>query len=128
MKPNIDTAAICGLFCATCPSYPLDCHGCLSDKLTAHCVSCSNGFRACAKEHNVVRCYECVDFPCERLQDFSKRHYEKGIGHHQNVIKDLQYMKNNGVQKWVDLKTLENTCPICGELIHWMDKNDHKCK
>ncbi|MEG1559672.1 MAG: DUF3795 domain-containing protein [Clostridia bacterium] len=127
MKPNNNTAAICGLFCGICPAYPEDCHGCLSDKLTPHCAVCGAGFRACAKQHNVTRCYECPDFPCARLNDFSKQHYENGIGHHETVISDLQFMKDNGVKSWVDKNTAENTCPKCGKLIYWMDKNNHKC-
>lgn len=128
MKPNNETAAICGLFCGICPFYPEKCHGCLSNKLTAHCVSCPNGFRDCVKEHNVTRCYECKDFPCERLEAFSGEHWENGICHHATVIDDLQFMKNNSVEEWVANKTNENTCPNCGRLIHWMDKESHICE
>ena len=56
--PDEKCAAICGLFCGTCPSYPDECQGCLSDKLRGDCVECSMGFRACAEEHGVVRCNE----------------------------------------------------------------------
>ena len=126
--PDDSTAGICGLFCGTCPSYPEDCHGCLSDKVAGHCVSCPNGFRTCAKEHEVTRCHQCESFPCERIEDFSKTHYENGIGHHVNVIKDLQYIKTNTVSDWVNSQTLENTCPNCGELIHWHEKNLHTCR
>lgn len=127
MNPNNETAAICGLFCGVCPFYPLHCHGCLSDKLTAHCVSCPNGFRTCAKEHGVTRCHECCEFPCKRLEVFSRQHIENGICHHDTVIEDLQYMKDCGVEEWVKLKTKENTCKSCGKLIYWMDKNTHMC-
>lgn len=127
MKPNHETAAICGLFCGTCPFYPERCHGCLSSKLTAHCVHCPNGFRKCASLHTVTRCYECVTFPCDRLEAFTKEHWENGIGHHATVIEDLQCMKEFGVESWVDKKTDENTCPYCGKIIYWMDKNSHHC-
>ncbi|MGL5439547.1 MAG: DUF3795 domain-containing protein [Filifactoraceae bacterium] len=125
--PNEETAAICGLFCGTCTFYPDHCHGCLSDKLTAHCITCPNGFRDCAKAHDVTRCYECVDFPCERLQKFKNIHFENGIGHHLTVIIDLLYMKEHGVMPWVEKNTAENLCPKCGKLIYWMDKNCHCC-
>ena len=128
MKPNNETAAICGLFCGTCPFYPEKCHGCLSDKLTAHCVTCPNGFRDCAKKHAVTRCYECSEFPCDRLKQFSKEHYQNGIGHHETVIADLTYMSEHGVESWVEKKTADNTCKSCGKLIHWYDKHSHKCE
>lgn len=127
MIPDEKTAAICGLFCGTCPSYPNDCHGCLSDKLTAHCVDCPNGFRNCAKQHKVTRCYECAEFPCERLKAFSKTHHQNGIGHHETVIADLTYMRDHGVRAWVMKQTTENTCPKCSKLIYWYAKNTHKC-
>lgn len=128
MKPDEKTAAICGLFCGTCPSYPDDCHGCLSDKLTAHCVECPNGFRDCAKSHKVTRCYECPEFPCHRLEAFSRTHIQNGIGHHEHVIPDLADMKREGVKAWVARKTKENTCLKCNGLILWYAKKSHACE
>ncbi|MEG2221634.1 MAG: DUF3795 domain-containing protein [Oscillospiraceae bacterium] len=128
MKPNAETAAICGLFCGTCPCYPQDCHGCLSDRLTAQCAACDNGFRACAKEHKVLRCYACEDFPCARLEAFRHRHYQNGIGHHQTVIADLREMQSHGVAAWVDRQTAAHTCPHCGRLIYWYDRDCPHCK
>ncbi|MEG0229909.1 MAG: DUF3795 domain-containing protein [Oscillospiraceae bacterium] len=127
MKPTDKTAAICGLFCGVCPFYPEKCHGCLSDKLTEHCVSCPNGFRKCAKENNVTRCNECSKFPCSRIEKFSNEHWENGIGHHCGVINNLVEMNKHGIEHWVLKKTEENTCKKCGKLIYWMDKNSHKC-
>ena len=125
--PDEKCAAICGLFCGTCPSYPEDCHGCLSDKLTPACSRCANGFRTCAKEHGISRCYECADFPCARLESFSQKHWEKGIGHHLRVIDDLRAMKELGLAAWVAQQTHDNTCARCGQLIYWMDKKSHQC-
>lgn len=128
MKPNNQTAAICGLFCGTCPCYPADCHGCLSDKLTPHCTICSNGFRTCAKEHAVTRCYECNEFPCNRITQFSKEHYQNDICHHENIITDLNYMREHGLENWVEKQTKNNTCKNCDTLIYWYNKKSHVCK
>lgn len=128
MELNVNTVAICGLFCGTCPSYPHECEGCLSDGvLMEDCKSCSNGFRDCANIHNVTRCYECIDFPCEKLDSFKDKHYQNGIGHHKHVIENLDFMKENGIQKWLEKQILENTCSKCGQIIYWYDKNTHKC-
>lgn len=127
MIPNNETAAICGLFCGTCPCYPASCHGCLSNTLAPHCKTCPQGFRDCAAAYEVTRCFECQAFPCERLHQFSQEHYQNGIGHHEHIISDLTDMKHYGVDTWVSRKTEAATCPHCGQLVYWYDKNTHKC-
>lgn len=128
MTPNAQTAAICGLFCGTCPNYPENCHGCLSSKLTSECTICPVGFRTCAAEHKVERCYECGEFPCARIEEFSHQHIECGICHHENIITDLNAMRTRGVDTWVAEQTQAHTCPKCGELIYWHERDSHKCK
>ena len=121
-------AGICGLFCGTCPSFPEECEGCLSGKVAEKCLDCRMGFRKCAGEKGVTRCYECLDFPCKRLEDFIPIHVVNGIVHHENVIKDLFLMKEIGVQHWVDKQTEEHTCTVCGQLIPWPETNTHPCR
>lgn len=123
--PDFCTAGICGLFCGTCPMYPHECHGCLSDKLASHCRTCANGFRACVKEHGVTRCFECAAFPCARLHDFLDSHWENGISHHVTVIDDLRRMQTVGVDSWVEEQTEKARCPRCGKLVCW---NRHECE
>lgn len=51
--PNEECASICGLFCGACPSFPDECHGCLSDFVRDVCKNCpKHGFFDCAKKHN----------------------------------------------------------------------------
>ena len=127
-KYSTDIAGICGLFCGTCPSFPEKCEGCLSNKVAAKCIECRYGFRACAKEKGVTRCYECSDFPCKRLDDFIPVHVVNGIVHHENVIEDLLLMKKIGVQNWVDKQVETHTCAACGEMILWHEAHTHKCR
>lgn len=127
MNPNNEAVAICGLFCGTCPSYPNECEGCLSKKVAADCQSCGNGFRDCAKLHTVTRCYECIEFPCERLTAFSKKHIVNDICHHAHIIDDLEKMKSIGVDLWVKEQTAAHTCSICGELIPWYENCCPRC-
>lgn len=127
MQPNHETAAICGLFCGICACYPRECHGCLSNQLTADCRLCSHGFRACAKAHQVTRCYGCECFPCERLTSFSKLHIKNGIGHHEHILTNLKEMRHIGVDAWVAKQTAMHTCVHCGELILWYERDSHVC-
>lgn len=127
MTPGIETAAICGLFCGTCPSYPEECGGCLSGRVAPGCDTCGNGFRDCAGSQNVTRCYECEQFPCSRLERFQKKHIMNGICHHANVLQDLEAMKSGGVEAWVDAQTKAHTCSDCGELIPWFHRSCPRC-
>lgn len=126
--PTVEAAGICGLFCGTCQAYPTYCHGCLSDKVAAPCVQCSHGFRDCAQEHHVTRCYECSQFPCERLAKFAHEHYQNGICHHEHILEDLRLMQQIGVEAWVAQQTAAHTCPQCGELIYWFEGDNHICR
>lgn len=128
LNDSIEMAAICGLFCGTCPQYPTNCEGCLSDKLAPHCEACENGFRDCANKNNVTWCFQCINFPCQRLHNFKDRHIVNGISHHENVINDLQYMKENGVEDWITKQKIENYCKNCNSYITWYEKYSHKCK
>lgn len=128
MKPGNETAAICGLFCGTCPSYPSECGGCLSNRVAPGCDDCGNGFRDCAAAHGVTRCFACEAFPCARLEAFSRRHIVNGICHHAQVIEDLRSMGEIGVEAWVERRTREHTCPACGKLVVWFHHSCPNCK
>ncbi|MEG0034505.1 MAG: DUF3795 domain-containing protein [Bacilli bacterium] len=125
MKSNENYAAVCGLFCGTCSGFiDKSCGGCLSNNC---CCDCFNGFKECAAHHNVKRCYECSNFPCEKLDDFSTKHIVNGICHHKDVIKNLEEMKEEGVDMWVKRQIEVNTCKKCGKIIPWY-KKDCDCK
>lgn len=142
---------ICGLYCGTCPSYlayrkndieymerrsqkegysldELRCDGCLSDKVAAHCKDCRHGFRTCAAEKQVNWCFECDEFPCQRLIDFTGVHVVNGISHHEHIIDDLQYMKKHGIEEWVKTQDKAARCSGCGEVLYWFDHECPDCK
>ena len=128
MKLGTETAAICGLFCGTCPSYPEECGGCLSTRAAPGCDTCGNGFRDCAKARGVTRCHECCEFPCARLEAFRKQHIVNGICHHASVIDDLRRMGEVGVEAWVDEQTGAHTCQSCGTLVPWFERGCPQCR
>ena len=128
MKKVADhVAGICGLFCGTCPAYPETCEGCLSDKLAEHCAICVPGFRNCARARHVTRCFACSEFPCVRLEQFGKEHIVNGICHHTHIIDNLQYMKDYGIDAFLDAQVHKTTCPECGEFIIWYETECRKC-
>ncbi len=121
-------AAICGLYCATCPSFGKDCDGCLSSRVAEECRGCPNGFRECAAQKGVTRCYECPDFPCERLKKFTQTHIVNGVKHHEYVIQNLEQMRDSGVENWVNRMDQETRCPQCNHRIIWYEKACSACK
>ena len=127
MKIANTAVGICGLFCGTYRAFPQECGGCLSDRVIGPCIECRHGFRKCAKEHDVTWCWECVNFPCKLLDKFSREHIVNGICHHEHVIEDLQFMKKYSVEKWIEQQVKLHSCPNCGSLIVWYDKECHNC-
>ena len=124
---STDTAGICGLFCGTCAFFGTECDGCLSDRVAPFCADCRHGFRTCSAAHGITRCHECGEFPCARLEEFSKIHIEHGVCHHTHVIDDLRFMRERGVEAWVEKQTQEHTCPKCGKLIIWYAQKCPDC-
>jgi len=151
MKEDVKKlVGICGLYCGTCPSYlayrkndstrierlsrdkgyspdELRCDGCLSDRVSVHCRDCRHGFRDCAGEKGVTWCFECDEFPCRRLEDFTGVHVVNGISHHESVIDDLRYMKQHGIEAWVEIQDRKARCPLCGEVQYWFDAACPNC-
>lgn len=61
---NIQEAAFCGDFCGKCPNYLQDCRGCIpQDHGDCH-------FVRCCQEKGIEHCGLCVEFPCQKLNEF----------------------------------------------------------
>lgn len=124
--PDEKCASICGLFCGTYPSFPDECHGCLSGFVRDGCRNCAkHGFLECATNHKVTRCYECKEFPCNKLKEFSTKPIINGVCNHAKVIPDSLRMKEVGVPQWVKEKIAEHTCPKCDKLLTWFEMPTH---
>ena len=90
-KEHEKLVGICGLFCGDCPYYlagrlgdeeqlaalsrktglpieDIQCDGCLSERVFEDCRTCKHGFRTCAVQHEVTWCFQCGEFPCNRLR------------------------------------------------------------
>lgn len=141
---------ICGLYCGTCPSYlaprlgdvdpireravewglseeEVTCDGCLSQHVAKPCQACVPGFRQCARKHSVTWCFECSEFPCERLYRFRDAHVVDGISHHAHVIHDLEYMRIHGVENWLVIHRQRQQCTTCGEINYWFSQTCRGC-
>ena len=107
----------CGLFCSRCPAP--DCDGCLSDNVGDWVKQCK--FRICCKERKVDFCCFCTDYPCRELHDFMNDEWQ----HHSTMEPNLEYIRKNGVEKWLQAQEQEWSCGNCGTEIYWYQK---RCK
>jgi hypothetical protein len=152
MKQDVrKLVGICGLYCGTCPLHlayqendteelekisqergiPIEeirCDGCLSDRVISFCRDCRAGFRRCAEEKGVTWCFECPEFPCQRLRDFTNDHIVDGISHHAHVIDDLRYMKEYGIEAWVGEQEKVGRCSQCGKRLYWYTRICPDCQ
>ena len=149
-QPELPLAGICGIYCGTCPSYlaprsgdveqvhavserhgidPVQvvCDGCLSAHVMEPCRVCRHGFRTCAADHHVTWCFECTEFPCERLLGFRDVHVKNGISHHEHVVENLTYMKLHGVGPWLDVQAERARCDVCGTANYWFSRTCAVC-
>ena len=64
----------------------------------------------CAKEKDIRYCFQCEDFPCKVLTDFSS----DGIPHHRQTVENLKAMKRIGLDAWIaeqDANGKREFCP-----------------
>jgi hypothetical protein len=92
MKEYNDRVPACGVFCGGCPTYTREKNPCPGAGINiARCESCKT-FHLCCKEKGITHCFQCVDFPCKKFKDFSKRWQKYG----QNFIENQELLKDVG--------------------------------
>jgi hypothetical protein len=133
---------ICGVYCGACPTYrayndkdqtlfdwvlkegmpraEILCEGCLSNLVNEWCANCY--FRKCVKEKEVTYCFECKDFPCEKLVDFSKTRPHRALG-----VGNLKQLKEMNLEEWLKQQEKRWTCSSCGKKLHWYSEKCPDC-
>ena len=98
----------------------LKCEGCLSDRVSLFCGSCS--IKACNREKGYSGCHECDDFPCDFVDNFPMPVGKKVI------LRAIPYRQEHGTKKWVHAEEARYVCPDCGHRIFRGAKRCNKCK
>ncbi len=142
-KPDIQVAAVCGLFCPSCGVYiatqendeakliyyasrlgqtieDTKCDGCRSGRVSAQCRLCE--FRSCSEKKGILFCSECDEFPCESLKEFQTK-----MPHRLELWESLELVKTEGLQKWWAKMAEDYTCPECGVINSSYDIKCAKC-
>ena len=114
---NISTAA-CGVICDICLGFQRTknkCVGCnsIGNKLY-HCTVCT--IKACPekKGNEELLCNECDKFPCRRIRNLDKRYTTK---YGESPIKNLQTIKELGLNKFIKVESEKWKCEKCGHLL-----------
>ena len=116
--------APCGMNCGICSGYLA-----LKNDVKSrgaripYCAGCRPRGKNCAfmkkscellGEGKVQFCYECEEFPCRRLKGLDKRYQ---ANYHMNMIENLTYIKEHGIQKFLMREEQKWKCPECGGVI-----------
>lgn len=133
---------ICGVYCGACTTYrayndndqalvewevkngmprsEIYCEGCTSNLVNEWCSDCE--FRKCASKREVAYCFECEDFPCQKLVDFSKTRPHRTLG-----IKNLKQLREISIEEWLRQQKKRWACSKCGKELHWYSEKCPDC-
>jgi len=133
---------ICGVYCGACTTYrayndndqslidweirhgmPRDeiiCMGCRSGLVNEWCSKCK--FRKCISRRKVENCFQCEEFPCKELADFSKTRPHRMLG-----LRNLVELKEKPIEEWLLEQEKRWTCQSCGKKLHWYTEKCPQC-
>jgi len=121
---KISLIAPCGMNCGLCISYLAMRYDLEKEGLRKrYCSGCRPRGKNCTfmKKHcdllgkGLVRfCYECEKFPCSRLKDLDKRYRTR---YHMSMIENLKFIKEHGIESYLEKEEEKWRCPECGEVI-----------
>lgn len=116
--------APCGMDCAICSGY-LALKNDVRKKgvRMPYCKGCRPRDKKCSflkkrcellLNNKVEFCYECEKFPCDNLKHIDKRYQTL---FRMSVIDNLNFIKENGLAKFLESQRKKWQCPDCGEVI-----------
>lgn len=118
MKDNIQIAP-CGMNCSLCIAYQRGKNNCLGcngsdDNKPKHCTVCR--IKYCEEQIQTESgfCYSCPKFPCKRLKQLDTRYRTK---YGMSMIQNLQIIKLQGIENFVEMEIKKWICQKCGSLI-----------
>jgi hypothetical protein len=124
MDMDSDLVAPCGMNCGICSSYLAGTHDIKKQGVRIpYCRGCRPGNRPCAslkkrcrllREGMVKFCYECPDFPCDRLRTLDTRYRER---YRMSMLENLAFIKKNGPDAFLKKEEGKWRCPGCGGTI-----------
>jgi hypothetical protein len=117
----------CGI-CIAYFGYRLD-----GDKRAKPCIGCRPSKKNCAfimkrckylPKKEVEFCYECKDFPCGNLRKLDTRYRTR---FKMSMIENLEFIKKNGIDKFLTHQKEKYKCHECGGIICVHDGKCYSC-
>ena len=116
--------APCGMNCALCAGYLASKNDVKSKGIRMpYCAGCRPRNKQCAflkkrctklLTNKVNYCFECNDFPCKNLEKLDKRY---STFFRMSMIENLQFIKDQGIARFIEQDMTKWKCPSCGETI-----------
>jgi hypothetical protein len=126
MKTTINPKLIspCGMNCAICASYLAQRNDIKNKGVRMpYCLGCRPRNKNCAflkkrcaklAKEEVNFCFECNSFPCENLITIDRRYRTR---YRMSMIENLIFIKENGMEKFLEAQEKTWKCQTCGELL-----------
>ena len=118
--------APCGINCALCGGYLALRYNVKSKGIRMpYCKGCRPRDKECSflkkrcellLDNKVRFCYECKDFPCGNLIKLDDNDKPK-TGFRVSMIENLEFIKSNGITKFLNREQEKWKCPECGQVI-----------
>jgi|GEM_PF-177345 len=111
--------APCGMNCSICMAYLREknkCPGCRLFNAEKPVTRARCKIKNCEifKNGGAEFCFECEDFPCQRLKRLDKRYRTK---YNMSMIENLENIKRGGIEKFLENENVRWTCSECGGTI-----------
>lgn len=106
----------CGMNCGVCYAFLREknrCPGCrlLKKDIPVSIARCKIRNCGVMKNGGISFCHECKDFSCKDLQSLDKRYRAK---YRMSQIENLEFIKKNGIRKFVKNEGERWRCEVCG--------------
>lgn len=119
MPAETQLIAACGMNCGICQAYLREkrkCPGCYGEATNKPISKVNCIIKNCemVKQSQSGFCYECLEYPCKRLEQLDKRYRTK---YAMSVIENLEYIKENSLTAFVEKENERWRCSKCGGVI-----------
>ena len=111
--------APCGMNCSVCAAYLREknkCPGCRLFNASEPVTIARCKIKNCEviQKDKAEFCFDCDNFPCRNLNHLDKRYQTK---YNMSMVENLEYIKNEGVEKFLENEDVRWTCSECGGTI-----------
>jgi len=126
---KLSLIAQCGMNCGICYAYLREkdkCPGCrlFNAKEPVSIARCKIRNCEIIQKGKIKYCFECDNFPCKNLKQVDKRYRTK---YNMSEIENLEYIKKNGIRKFVSNEKNRWACSKCGGTICVHKGYCHSC-